>query len=373
MSRARFSIVVVVACVGLATAPAAAETQVRWSRPVGAEMGGVASGSGGGVVVVGSTDTGPGGAMLVRSFNEAGGVLWSRTWRPVKDGWTYGTGVDTGRGHGVFASGVLWTPLDLDAPTSWFIRAYTREGRLLWSRLARGWREQSASAGSGGIDAWRDGVALSGGTCGEGGCYGGWVRSYALDGSLRWVRSVGAIHGFARDVALTPTGAAYVTGAFNASSGPIGEGDHAFVTKLRPDGSKVWTYRFSGAEGSGRSIAIRRGGVVMSGQTSGGARTWLSSLHGDGSVWWTRTLRRGLIADVDVAPGGRIWVTGRAHLRDGKAALFVRVYRPDGRLLQIWWRNPEVAAAGTSIGVDRLGVSVGGWRGDAGRVWRLSV
>jgi len=368
-------LVAVTLVVSLLNAPttAAAEIQVRWHRSIGARLAAVATDGTGRTVVAGSTRKAGAGRVLVRSLANDGTRLWMNTWRPTADSFTHGWAIDIGPAGRVLVAGDVWTPMDFDAPTTWFVRAYSRAGRVLWSRLAPGWRDGSRSASAAGVAAWPDGVVLAGSVCGEGGCEGGWIRSYTLDGSLRWVRSIGGIHGWAEDVAVTSAGVVYVTGGFKASTWkPPGEGDHPFVTMLRPDGTKVWTRRFAGREGFGSAIDVRRGGAVVSSVTSSGTRTKLVSLHADGSKRWLKAWRGRRINDVEVARTGRIWVTGRHGLSDRHAALFLRAYRPDGTLADTWLRDPgDLATWGTGVSVDPLGVSlVGSWAGH-GRVWRL--
>jgi hypothetical protein len=360
----------------LLATPVAAEIHVQWVRgEAGARLEAVATSRDGLSAVTGTKGT-PGTVqqvMLLRTFGADGGAGWSVTWRPTKkDSWTVGTSVDISSAGRVFVAGDLWTALDWDAPTSWFVRTYAPDGRLLWSRLAAGWREHGSSSSASGIAAWPGGVVLSGSICGEGGCYGGWVRSYARDGTLRWVRKVGGAYGSSQDVAVTDGGVVYVTGAFTSSpSGPMELGDTTFVTRLSPGGRKGWTHRFDGSEWEGRAVAIQPHGVTVGGTTPAGA--WLASLRDDGRARWLRRWDGQTIADLDVAPSGSIWLTGRARRPGGPTALIVRTYGRDGALRSEWTKDPaDFAAEGTGIRVDRLGVSVTGRWGRSGRLWRLS-
>lgn len=367
------AVVAVTLAVATMTGPAAAEIQVRWDRTVGTALAAVATDASGRTVVTGATRTGPGGRVVVASFAPDGAALWSDTWRPSPDSWAYGSAVDVDPTDRVLVAGAVWTPLDIDAPTTWFLRAYTSGGRVRWTRLGPGWRDASGSTFATGVAAGPGGIVLVGSVCAEGGCEGGWVRSYTGRGSLRWTRTVGGIHGTAEDVAVAATGVAYVTGAFNVASGPPGEGNHAFVTAIRPTGSSAWTHRFVGPQGTGTAVDVHHGRTVVGGDRTFGTVMWLATLAPDGAQVWRITSRHRAIADVDVGPTGWIWLTGR-RWTGGTTALFLQARRPDGTLAAAWLRDPGgTGARGGGVAAGPHDVSVAGASGGQGRVWLLRV
>jgi hypothetical protein len=378
MASGRARVIVVVAALVLvagllatSAGPAGAAVRVRWYRPIEGVPSGVASDRAGRSAVVGTSGAWPDARARAWTYRIGGSRIWTTAWRPTADHSTYGAGVAVGPRR-VYVVGDVWSPGEVDHPTGWFLRAYRRDGEILWAHRSPADFSQGNIASD--VAAWHGGVVTASFVCGEGGCEGGSVSSFDLDGLRRWVVSVGGIRGTADAVTVARDGTAYVTGAFNGCvSCPLGRGYRPYVARLRADGTLDWTHRFPGA-GAGVAIDVRSHGIVVAGAAPSGAR-WLASVDADGAVRWIRTWRGRSIADLDATPAGWIWVTGRERRDEGPGALFVRLYRPDGSVVDTWRRGPVegVRAAGVGVSWDRRGVSVVGlWDGD-GRLWRLRV
>lgn len=103
------------------------------------------------------------------------------------------------------------------------------------------------------------------------------LEKTAPDGTVKWSRSTGAsFGGQVMSVAVDDAGAVYVAGSFTGDAdlgaGPVKSNylDDAFVTKLDPGGTHVWTRVFSG---NGEEIAtalslVKGGGLVVAGTSS---------------------------------------------------------------------------------------------------------
>jgi hypothetical protein len=371
------------------SAPGALAAGGSWHRDV--THGGLAAVSttpGGLSAVTGRLGVADGkGRFLLAVYGGAGVRRWARTWQPLDDSMTFGTAVDVAPDGRVIAGGEALRPYRFPESPGWFVRVYGPGGRLLWERTAPGWRYGQASSGTSGVADSFGGVLVSGWTCGESGCDGGWVRAFSPSGTPRWTQDVGGRYGQTTDVDVAPTGHVYVGGGHDVLD-PMDGNAKAYVSALTSSGSLRWTRVFGslGSRAETKAVAVTDHLLVVGGRARGygvgepwGYRpyAWLAALGPDGSLRWMHTWGHDRasaqeVNDVAIGPNGGIKAVGSARRPDGSIALFIRTYRPTGELVGTRLIDPaEVDAAGTGISSDPLGTSVVGGYGNVGRLWRF--
>jgi len=317
----------------------------------GTQLNAVAASDDGHVYVTGTRGsyTGP---MLVRAYGPGGALRWTRSWRP-KGTYTRGVDVAVGPDGTVYVLGAV-APEGFEGQ-SWFLRAYSPDGRLLWRRAAPDWRENPYPARfASGVAAGSGLVVLSGydhGCCGDSYWHDGWVRAYDTSGDLRWVidfespglrRTLDA----ANDVAIGALGRIYVAGwiAMGRETETTRADHEVMIQKLAPSGDVLWTriLRDRGKEDRDEAHAVAvRGNLLMVAGLAGDPEAyddaWLARFTVGGQIVWERSWFRGerysWPRDIAIGASGATYVVGEVRdLGDRGTDLFLRRYEPRGRL-----------------------------------------
>ena len=174
------------------------------------------------------------------------------------------TNHDAGTSAAVDGSGAVvvagWTSGALDqtsvsGPKDAFVRKYTAEGKVSWTRQFGTPGSDTASA----VAVGRDGAVYVAGQLAGTGKPGAtpfyaFVRKYAADGTEAWTKQFGAegpnANSTAAGVAVDSSGGVYVAGwVFGALPGQtVGGQDDAFVRKYDTNGVEVWTRQTGGPD-----------------------------------------------------------------------------------------------------------------------------
>jgi hypothetical protein len=238
-----------------------------------------------------------------------------------------------------------------------FVRHYTKDGTLLWTR------DLGSSVNAIATSVSEDGAgnvivvgSILGATPGDpwAGDNDAFVRIYAGDGTLRWTQQFGSpAHDDATSVGVDALGnvvvAGHTFGALLPGEDSAGDMD-AFLRMYASDGTLRWTRQF-GSAGADVAHAVSvdaDGNVLVAGDTlgiltpaasRGGRDAFIRKYAGDGSVVWTRqfgTNGDDSIASMSLDATGGIVVAGYTNggLEDGVSSgdydAFVRKYASDG-------------------------------------------
>jgi hypothetical protein len=271
----------------LSPVPAHAQT-IEWVRQFGTDRGdkalAVAKGPSG-VYVAGQTaglfagettvSVGDNEAFLSR-YDEQGTALWTREFGSSTLGDDSATGVTTDQ-TGVYVVGTVQNALlgqTSQGSTDAFIRKYTVDGVLLWTRQF-GTNAQDEALG---VTSDGTGVYVVGDTHGnivtgqpvpEG--EDAFIRRYDANGNVVWTRQFGtADFDNANGVATDGTGI-YVVGTTGGDlAGAFGGFRDGFLRKYDSGGNVLWTRQF-GTDGPDDAYAVAAGGlgVFVAGQTYG--------------------------------------------------------------------------------------------------------
>ena len=302
----------------------------------------------------------------VRRYALGGRVIWTKVWSPAGARAAVSDVAAPPLGP-IYVGGRVGTLGELDGGSKWVVRQYARGGRLEWSRSGG---DRCAETNVTGVAADRRGAVVSGYCFRASGTSTAWVRAFAADGALRWVRELrppvrAERWVWALDVALGANGAAFVTGVVVSGDTNLSGDLDAVVAKLRANdvGSIAWVRKLP--EGMaldrdvGRSVDVRQDAVVVLVWEPEAAKPALVVRMGlDGKRLWSRSLAldpRSVTVDGD----GRPFVSGDGVVVGLSTAGVVR------------WRLPlhgDVRAIETGNG----GLFAAGSNGDHGRAWRLS-
>ncbi len=302
----------------------------------------------------------------VRRYALGGRVIWTKVWSPA-GARAAASDVAAPPLGPIYVGGRVGTLGELDGGSKWVVRQYARGGRLEWSRSGG---DRCAETNVTGVAADRRGAVVSGYCFRASGTSTAWVRAFAADGALRWVRELrppvrAERWVWALDVALGANGAAFVTGVVVSGDTNLSGDLDAVVAKLRANdvGSIAWVRKLP--EGMaldrdvGRSVDVRQDAVVVLVWEPEAAKPALVVRMGlDGKRLWSRSLAldpRSVTVDGD----GRPFVSGDGVVVGLSTAGVVR------------WRLPlhgDVRAIETGNG----GLFAAGSNGDHGRAWRLS-
>jgi hypothetical protein len=247
-------------------------------------------------------------------------------------------------------------------PSEAFVAKLSPAGELIWVRTLGSQGADFASAVA--VDTAGNIIALggfegrmefAGSALRSRGMSDLFVVSYSPEGKESWARSLGGPSWeLAASLAVDMSGDVLVAGAFEhtlaiADHVLVSAGDaDAFVVRLAPDGSHIWSTRL-GNEGWDEVNAIAvdaDGNAIVAGalSTQDGSHGFVAKYSADGAALWNQRFT-GTASDralaVAAAPGGAILVAGtfagavdlggeRLHSA-GKHDLFLASYDQDGR------------------------------------------
>jgi hypothetical protein len=308
---------------------------------------------------------------FVRKYDANGQVLWTRQFGTSADEGAAGVAVDpTGN---VYVTG--WTAGDLAGSGAGGLDAVVRKfdaaGEVIWTR-------QFGTAGDDqgiGIAVDAAGHALMTGIT-TGGLVGAnagdldvFVRKYDADGEVLWTRQFGTgssdyVYAIAVDAAGHAVVAGSVYGSLAASW--AGEAD-AFVRKYDADGGELWTRQF-GTSGFDEAFGVAvdgaghvhvAGGTAgdLEGSGAGSADAFVRKYDGNGNVVWTRqfgTSGGELVWQVAVDAAGQVLVAGftsgsLAAANAGEVDAFVRKFDVGGG--EVWTRQFGTSGLDEAVGV----------------------
>jgi uncharacterized protein (UPF0548 family) len=177
----------------------------------------------------------------------------------------------------------------------------------VWTKLSGSFSGDIAHAITVGLDGsiYVSGLAsgvLDGQT--SSGAEDAFLTKYSADGTKVWTKLIGTTaRDFANALATGLDGSIYVAGVTNGSLDGLTNsgGEDAFVSKFKPDGTKVWTKLLGGSRSdSAQGITIGLdGSIFISGQTEnaldgqtnrGGLDAFLTKYSTDGTKVWTKLL-----------------------------------------------------------------------------------
>ncbi|HEX6132116.1 MAG TPA: hypothetical protein VF044_10310, partial [Actinomycetota bacterium] len=403
MRRASMWLAIAIAVVAgtIGTAAPRVAAAVTWERAAGIELEGAARLDGGAVIsgsVLRAGEQHP--ALLVRRYDAAGGVVWSRTWHPNH------TRVD-GLDVAVATDGAVYVVGDVAKANleggGFFLRKYGPGGALKWTRISDG--GYGAGVGTPEIST---GVAVRGGRivivgheyacCGQA-SYDGWIRSYRPDGALRWRRNFEVPGEPKRNsdlplsVAIDGTGI-YVAGhlemAYRTDASVRVDTD-LVVQKLGFDGGRRWSWLLTDSgvkdDDTARDVAVRGGRVWVTGDVDGkrgrGGAGWLGRFTPDGVNRWRTTWGKPSMwirpHGLAISPTGEVLVAGtQRDIEDRSLVVFVRkLWRTGDLVAKDRLDDPrDVGAADVTTAAG--GAYVAGWlelAGEAheGRLWRWAI
>ena len=331
---------------------------LRWTRQFGTSDGdvarGVATDASGNVFVAGTTfgaldgSNAGGQDVFVRAYDVDGDLRWTRQFGSAADEVVFGAATDAS-GH-VYVAGRTEGALDGSHAGGWdvFVRAYDADGDLRWSRQF-GTADEDVARGVA-TDASGH-VYVVGYTAGalDGSSAGGWdgfVRAYAVDGSLRWTRQFGSSEwDEARGVATDANGHVYVVGdTQGALDGSSAGGTDGFLRAYDAGGDLRWARQFGTAASdvplavaSAPNGQVRVAGYTfgaLEGSNAGTTDAFVRAYAPDGNVRWTRqfgTAGQDAVFGVATDASGGAFVVGYSGgALEGSSAggndAFVRAY-----------------------------------------------
>jgi hypothetical protein len=245
-----------------------------------------------------------------------------------------------------------------------FVTRLAPDGAKVWTKLTGSKDDESANALTTGFDgsiyvAGRTTSSILDGQTNSGN-QDAFVTKLSADGTKVWSRLIGSKYDESADALTTGLdGSIYVAG-YTASSGLEGQkisgGSDAFVTKITPDGTKVWTKVIgSGNDTRCGALTIGLDGSIyvagyttsstLDGQTNSGiGDTFVTKLTSDGTKVWTKLvgsnnwdIGRALTTGLD----GSIYVAGYTYsttldgqTNSGNDDAFITKFAPDGT--KVW-------------------------------------
>jgi len=318
----------------------------------GVYVAGYTSGVLPGQVGVGNADA------FLRKYDASGNSLWTRQFGTSAYDVAYGVAVDAsavyvaGYTQGTFA-GQAGGVLTADG----FVRRYDASGAEAWTRQFGTFGAAASDVGQA-IDVVGD-VFVAGYVCGElpgetalGGC-DAFVRKYDPDGSVVWTRQLGtSSYDIARALAVDDTAvyiAGYTEGIFPGQTGVYGS--DAFVVKLDASGSLLWIRQFGtpysdqafgvAVDSSGEYVVGTTCGAFPGQPSIGDCDAFIRKLDPAGSELWTVQFgSAGPATDSASAldASGNVYVAGSTdgtfpgQTRVGGTDAFVRKYDGDGNV-----------------------------------------
>ena len=247
-------------------------------------------------VIAGNSDA------FVRKFDAAGTVVWARQFGT--SGYEVATGLVVDGSANVVVAGYTSGSLEGVSAGMYdaFVRSFDEAGNVIWTRQFG--TSMSEFATSVAVDD-SGSVVVVGWTYGslEGVSAGGidaFARKFDAAGSVVWTRQFGtSSHDYAQGVAVDDSANVVVVGMTGGSlEGVSAGGVDAFVRKFDAAGNVLWTRQF-GASSNDRALGVAvdgSGNVVVVGETvgslegvsAGGVDAFVRKFDAAGNVVWTR-------------------------------------------------------------------------------------
>jgi uncharacterized delta-60 repeat protein len=299
-------------------------------------------------------------------------------WTKVLGSSTYNqeTNLSTGQDGSIYISGGKINNGSTDA----YLIKYTSDGTKAWTKLLGTTGEDYSSAVVTGLDGSIY-IAGSAGGALDAQIYAGntdaFLTKFNADGTKIWTKELGSAS-TDRATALTVgiDGSIFVAGyTLSALDGQINSGGaDVFLTKYKPDGSKIWT-KLLGTAGADTALALSTGldgSIFLSGATTGALDgiknngnfdAFLTKFNADGLQSWTKQF--GSNAEdvaLDIATGldGSIYICGitlgsfDSQVNSGNYDAFLTKYSANGT--KIWTKfvgtSTEDQSYDLTIGID---------------------
>ncbi|MEK7474001.1 MAG: hypothetical protein AAB152_00065 [Candidatus Coatesbacteria bacterium] len=286
---------------------------------------GVASDPSGNIIAAGweiRSDLGQGDNWLVRKYNAAGTLLWSRSWNGPGNTDDEALAVTADAAGNIYVVGYLALgPNNLE----WLVAKYDAAGTVVWSRTYRGPIAEGHTASEVALDTSGNVIVVGSEVVDLSSQLRNWrIHKYDAAGNLLWSRTVGSPASMSDD---RPTGVVtdasqniYVGGWLNRSD--LGQSANWQIMKYDASGALVWTRAYNGPA-SGTDVCTRlaldsQGELVASGYDTqaGQGNNWrVCAYDTDGTVLWTYTYNGVSNAEdqaqsVAAAPDGSLYVVG---------------------------------------------------------------
>ena len=296
-------------------------------------------------------------------------VLGSSTYNPE-------TNLSTGQDGSIYISGAKLNNSSVDA----YLIKYTSDGTKVWTKLLGTTGEDYSSAVVTGLDGSIF-IAGSAGGALDGQIYSGntdaFLTKFNPDGTKIWTKELGSTN-IDEAAALTVglDGSIFVAGYTRGSlDSQINNGEaDAFLTKYKPDGTKLWT-KLLGSSGSDAALGLTTGldgSIYLIGATTGALDgkanagnfdVFVTKFNVDGFKSWTKqfgSTAGDLALDVATGLDGSIYICGvtfgsfDGQINSGNEDAFLTKYSADGT--KLWTKFVGTATDDQSndltIGID---------------------
>jgi hypothetical protein len=243
--------------------------------------------------------------LLVRKFDAAGNVQWTRQFGTEDPGESLRGGAVTSSGDLFVVGGTAGTLGDSNLGyRDVFVRKYDSSGNLAWTRQFGSESDEFAADISADL---LGNVYITGATSGavsgtNAGIYDAFIAKYDNAGNPQWTRQFGTDRAdYAQGVAVDLQGNVYASGNTNGSlfADKLGFAD-AFLAKYTPDGDILWAHQFGtaaiesalsvNADGLGNAFIVGYTSGVLEGVNSGDADAYVRKYGPSGDLLWTQQL-----------------------------------------------------------------------------------
>jgi uncharacterized delta-60 repeat protein len=299
-------------------------------------------------------------------------------WTKVLGSSTYNseTTLSTGQDGSIYISGGKLSNSSTDA----YLIKYTSDGTKVWTKLLATTGEDYTSA----IVTSLDGSIYIAGSAGgalDGQVYAGntdaFLTKFNPDGTKIWTKELGtASIDRATALSIGIDGSIFVAGyTLSALDDQINNGSaDAFLTKYKPDGTKLWT-KLLGTAGADTAFGLTTGldgSIYLSGATTGaldGVKNngnfdaFVTKFNADGLKSWTKqfgSTAEDMARDVATGLDGSIYICGitlgsfDGLINSGNYDAFLTKYSSDG--VKIWTKfvgtSTEDQSYDLTIGID---------------------
>jgi len=287
---------------------------------------GVASDAAGDIIAAGweiRSDLGQGENWLVRKYDSAGALLWSRSLNGSGNLDDQAQAVTADAAGNVYAAGYLALGAN---NLQWLVAKYDTAGALVWSRTYRGPIAQAHTGSGVALDPAGNVIVIGSEVVDLSSQLRNWrIHKYDSAGSLLWSRTAGSPASMSDDrpasVITDDSQNIYVGGWFDRSD--LGQGLNWELRKYDGSGNLLWSRSYTSPGNA--ADAIRRIALTPAGQlvavgdeiVSGQSGNWRIFAYSpaDGSVLWSLTWNGAANGEdqahgVAGAPDGSLYVSG---------------------------------------------------------------